>query len=255
MDEIKDISKKGQPSRFFDATPIRTKAFGQNTLGEQLYQRAERIVAAIHLLTNHVPQSEPIRTTLRSAGVELLSVLLGMRDDMRVPESQSFKNVESTIRKLISLSRLLVVSGYVSGQNSAVLVGALDDLALSLNASHKTALSENTPLNKEDLFVVAEAVRTQPLSDTSDKRQTVQIVKDKVQQRISTPRKKRAIGDRAAEITGVLGTQGKLGIKDIAASLPAYSEKMIQRELKDLVAGGRVKKFGSKRWSTYALAQ
>lgn len=60
---------------------------------------------------------------------------------------------------------------------------------------------------------------------------------------------------RAEEILSVLGAQGQLGIRDISAGLPTYSEKMIQRELKRLVDLGRVKKMGAKRWSMYTLAK
>mgnify|MGYP001611693170 FL=1 len=62
-------------------------------------------------------------------------------------------------------------------------------------------------------------------------------------------------GHRAEHILGVLGSKEKLGIKDIVSHLPEYSEKMIQRELKGLVALGRIKKTGSKRWSMYTLAR
>src|SRR3989344_3409976 len=66
--------------------------------------------------------------------------------------------------------------------------------------------------------------------------------------------KEEKLRTRTNRIVGVLTTQGQLGIKDIAASLPEFSEKMIQRELKRLVTQGRIKKAGSKRWSTYVLA-
>jgi hypothetical protein len=51
----------------------------------------------------------------------------------------------------------------------------------------------------------------------------------------------------------ILRVGGALGIKDIAANLPEYREKMIQRELLDLAAKGRIRKIGLKRWSKYSL--
>jgi DNA-binding HxlR family transcriptional regulator len=53
----------------------------------------------------------------------------------------------------------------------------------------------------------------------------------------------------------VLRSQGELGIKDVVSNLPEYSEKMIQRELAELVAAGRVKKTGLKRWSRYTYIE
>ena len=52
-------------------------------------------------------------------------------------------------------------------------------------------------------------------------------------------------------ILEVLRNGAELGIKEIAVNLPEYSEKMIQRELADLVTMGRVTKIGFKRWSKY----
>ena len=58
---------------------------------------------------------------------------------------------------------------------------------------------------------------------------------------------------REESIIGVLRSGGELGIRDIAANLPEYSEKMIQRHLVDLIEAGKVKKVGLKRWSRYSL--
>lgn len=55
-------------------------------------------------------------------------------------------------------------------------------------------------------------------------------------------------------IIEVLRTSADLGIKEIAVNLPEYSEKMIQRELADLVAAGTVRRVGIRRWSKYVLA-
>ena len=51
----------------------------------------------------------------------------------------------------------------------------------------------------------------------------------------------------------ILRLGGTLGIKDISANLPQYSEKMIQRELADLVLANKINKTGEKRWSRYQV--
>jgi len=58
---------------------------------------------------------------------------------------------------------------------------------------------------------------------------------------------------RGERIIDILKSGGILGIRDISANLPQYSEKMIQRELADLVETGKVRKLGAKRWSRYQL--
>jgi len=61
-------------------------------------------------------------------------------------------------------------------------------------------------------------------------------------------------GARANQILDILKLGGALGIKDIAANLPQYSEKMIQRELANLVVTRSVEKAGEKRWSKYRIS-
>lgn len=251
MDDIKDVAKKDNLSRFLDSTTIRTDAFGHNISGDRAYRRAERIAAAIHLVTNHIPENEPARAEARGAVIELLSSVLELRDEMRGHESQGVRNVASSVRKLISLVRILSVSGRISLQNADVLISALDELGVFLGSSQRTGLSESVPLSREDFALGATHV---PVSDTAKKKRMPRV-KDKVAQSGTVSGKVSPMHGRTEEIIGVLTSHGQLGIKDIAANLPEYSEKMIQRELKSLVEGGRVKKMGAKRWSTYALAQ
>jgi hypothetical protein len=64
-------------------------------------------------------------------------------------------------------------------------------------------------------------------------------------------RDEHSASNRADQIIDILKVGGTLGIKDIVANLPQYSEKMVQRELALLVGAGRVQKMGAKRWSKY----
>ena len=251
MDEIKDIEKKDSAPRFLKDTPVRSHAFGDNVSGERAYQRAERIAAAVHLVTSHVPEREPARIRARGASLDLLSGVLGLRDEMRSAGSAPLIAVQGTIRKLISLMRVLSVAGRLSVQNAEALIGALDDLGVFLVSSRRTPLSESVSLSREDFIEPANATRIRrqepssafwrgPLKDIKGQKGRVS---DKSKGHI-----------RTQNVLSVLGSKSELGIRDIIAHLPEYSEKMIQRELKGLVALGRVKKTGSKRWSIYSLA-
>ncbi|OGG57883.1 hypothetical protein A2853_03040 [Candidatus Kaiserbacteria bacterium RIFCSPHIGHO2_01_FULL_55_17] len=254
MDDIKDIAQKSHVSQFLDSTTIRTDVFGQNVSGDRAYRRAERIVVAIHLVTNHIPAGEPVRVAVRSAGLRLLSSILGLRDEMRAPGSEALKGTETQIRKLISFMQVTSASGHVSSQNAGALIAALDELGVFLVSSQRTGLSETVLLNKDELLTLGTKHAAHSISDTRHKKRS-QYIKDVSGQSGGVSDSDTKAHGRAEEIVGVLGTKGQLGIKDIAANLPEYSEKMIQRELRDLVAIGRVKKAGAKRWSTYALAQ
>ncbi len=250
MDEIKDIAKKDQ-SQFLDEVIIRTHPFGHNISGARAYARAERLIAAIHLVTNHIPRDEPGRALARRAGIHLLSAILLLRDEMRVSGSPALGRVQALIRKLISLIRVLSVAGYISAQNLEALVGAFDELGVFLVSSQKTPLSERVVLSKDELLTSGSTlVHMRPT--VSPRKPT--SVKDRIKDIDKMSDRTDKTYSRIEGILAILGSQGQLGIKDIAANLPEYSEKMIQRELKVLVARGRVKKTGSKRWSMYALA-
>ena len=255
MDEVKDIEKRDRPLDHFDSRTIRTDAFGHNTVADHAYRRVEKIVAAIHLLTNHLPPEEPLRSVIRQESLKLLSDVLNTQFEMRASESSSLKQAKALIRKLMSLVQIIRVAGHVSDQNAGIIVGALDDLGDFLSSSQRSELSEAVSLDVHDFYdlKVPEAQRPR-ISDKVIRRRKQSRIKQYVPS-IAAGEGAPEIQDRRQEIVGVLGTRGQVGIKDIAVSLPAYSEKMIQRELKSLVTLGRVKKMGAKRWSTYALAQ
>jgi hypothetical protein len=66
----------------------------------------------------------------------------------------------------------------------------------------------------------------------------------------------RTEGDRDGRrniILSLLKEKSSLNVRDIAKSLPAISEKTIQRELLAMVAEGVLLKKGERRWSVYSL--
>lgn len=258
MENAKDIQKTDNLSHFLESQ-VRTNPFGNNISGERIYRRAERIVVALYLLTNHIPQEEPSRIEVRKAGFDLLSHILMLDEEMRAPTSHIFHNTLTIIRKLISIVRIYPAGGYISFQNAHVTAEALDELANFLLVSQRSTLSENITLSKDDLLgpegpIVPSVVkRTQhlqaasPIKDKIDKQASIKDNKDTNR----TQEEGGSLDRRSISILNILKSQGIVGIKDIAANLPEYSEKMIQRELAQLVSLGRVKKIGFKRWSRY----
>ena len=254
MDGIKATDKKDSIAHFLNDKAIRTNPFGDNLSGARMYLRAEKIVAAVYLVTRHISENEPSRVHAREATIGLLQSLLSLRDEMRVSGSHAVTQAYIAIRKLMSLIRVLSIGGNLSMANAEILIDALDDLGSLLNASQKTALSESVVLSREDFLGATKTSGMHDYAEGSSKGHSRRSIKD-VRKRIGEQSDTNHKGRRAENILGVLGANGKLGIKDIAAHLPEYSEKMIQRELKDLVANGKARKSGSKRWSMYTLAQ
>ena len=250
-------------ARFLDTHVVRTNPFGRNTSGEKAYRRAERIVGAIHLISNHVPQGEPVREMARAVALRLLSDILLLRDGMRISGSTRIRRAHATLRHLISLVRTFTIAGYVSLQNAEVIVEALDDLGNFLNVSQRSGFADRITISKDDLMPVegqivhsdrSASVGLKSISDIKDRSISDSVtVKDKSGVQLKGESGEQ-FSPRARAVLDVLRLGGQFGIRDIASNLPEYSEKMIQRELVDLAAKSRVVKTGRKRWSKYSLA-
>lgn len=254
MDDVKDI-KKDQVTRFLGNKTLRVQAFGSNVSAERAYRRAERVSAGIYLVTNHIADHEPSKRRARRMSLDLLAVMLELVDGLRNPEAPATRKTHRCIRELISIMRLLAISGHVSQQNSEMIIEALDDLANFLLVSQRTTLSEDVALKKDDFLDEGYQATAHRVSDKKPQRTSSVSVKDRSGGMRPSVQNGNSIGQRSGQIAAVLRNQGQLGIKDIMANLPEYSEKMIQRELKALVDRGQVRKLGSKRWSRYALAE
>ncbi len=249
MDESTDNPRSTQLSKFFDEQSFQTNPFGANQSADRAYRRGERIVAALYLITNHISAEEQLRLSIRREALTLLERILSLRDTLR-PESENVEVCRASIRYIISLVRMLSVTGLVSIQNTSVVIEGLDELGNFLSTSKTSTLSENVSLSRKDLF----EINTTPLKDIKDslviKDRT--IIKDKTNMSEKVTNKD-GLSVRELSIAAILRSGGELGIKDIASNLPEYSEKMIQRDLVRLVSVGRVKKTGLKRWSRYSI--
>lgn len=253
---VKDNVHKTDIGLFLDQT-LRTNPFGHNLSGEHVYRRAERAAAALHLVTNHIAADEPVRGLVRKESITLLHLSLGLRSELRAHGSELFKRTRASIRKLISLVRLLGVSGFASVQNTQILVDALDELGNALLTAERSVLAEETPLSREDLMPRRlESVRESAAparANVSREPRTVggrSILKDRTVMDAGVNTSQQSM--RSERILDILRSGGTLGIKDITANLPEYSEKMVQRELALLSSIGKVTKTGAKRWSKYS---
>ncbi len=254
MDTQKDSQKTDEVIKFLDYQTLKSNPFGNNRVGERLYRHAERLASAVVLLTVHVSESDVLRAEARKSVLEVLSKALAVRDQMRSPNSHEVNDLKIAVRKVISMLRLLGIAGSISFQNVEIITEALDDLMSFISVSRRSNLSDSVSFSKEDLFGAREAQRF--VEDRRPQRVDREGSESKEASATATgtgegSTSSSAISSRARSILEVLRVHGELGIRDVASNLPEYSEKMIQRELVDLVRDGHVKKTGLKRWSRY----
>jgi hypothetical protein len=249
MDAQRDIQKSDAISRFFDK-PLMRGGLSLNQSFERLYRRTERVVAGLFLATNHISATDPLRDVIRETGLGLLDDAIALRDEMRTLESGNISAFKASARYAVSLLRMLTVSGALSMQNSSVLIEAIDDLGNFLVLAQNTPLSETVSFTRQD-FIESTPMALKDIKDTREVKDG-KDVKDR--NNMSDNSSKRVHNIRKQAVLEVLRSGGELGIADIAANLPEYSTKMIQRDLAELIDAGNVKKSGSKRWSRYSLA-
>jgi len=251
----KKETAKDRIGEYFDNRPLRTDPFFGNIIAEDGYKRAERISAAIHLMTSHIENSEPLKYSLRSESILLLDCALLIQGELRAAASEHVRKMQGSIRKLISLVSLAGVAGRVSGSNAHLLVDALDDLGGFLLGAQRSAIADSVLLQKEDLVPRLEPKNISSTQRMFGKKTEVSAkdvtVKDKIKDGAVKPHN----ASRSQRILAVLAGRDALAIKDVLSVLPEYSEKMIQRDLAALVNVGSVVKIGEKRWSRYSLAK
>jgi len=255
MDEIKDI-EQSVFSKLLDPA-LQTNPFGINRSGERAYRRAERIVAGIILLTNHILGEDDLRRLSRNIALSLLTQILDLKDEMRSLSSGKMRDLQVSIRHLISLVKMMVFSGFVSFQNAEVVTAALEELNTFVTVSARSALSESLQLSKEDFMDTHGPYKGQA-KDIKDRVRIRDNVSIKDMSVISgTPPRQSGnatvLNQKSEGILSVLKAGGEQSLPDVAAHLPEYGEKTIQRELALLVERGIVKRTGLKRWSRYSL--
>lgn len=260
MDSIKDTRGVQEVSKLLDNQQLKTNPFGQNVSGEQAYRRAERIATALHLLTNHIPDDEPARSHARGLSREMLSIILSLRDGFRASGGVKIRSAHACIRELISLIKILAISGFISFQNAETMNEALDELGHFLAAAQRTMLAENVSLSTGDFAVQRDPhirVGTQKYKKTNTQ-ETIKDTKDT--SKTSSTGVEMGIKDtqtaaRSLVILNILKTGPALGIKDIAAYFPEVSEKTVLRVLNDMIVTRSIRAIGEKRWRKYLIQQ
>ena len=262
MADVKDITNMSpEKDMTVFSNETKTDPFGHNVSSARAYARAERIAAAIYLLTRSVPESESLKALARDRSHTLIQLVLKLKDGFRNVQNESVRDVEACVREMVSVMRLLALSGYVSPQNADITIDALDDLVVFLKNAQHSLLAEKLVLSKGDFMPHereespspvgnrAPTVAPKPKSQTERR----QGVAHPAQPRATSPERGHQHGSRREAILALLKESGPLGIKDIASHITGCSEKTVQRELVALVGEDRVSKSGEKRWSRYAF--
>jgi hypothetical protein len=229
-----------------------------------LYKRIDNITAALYLVTNTLPESETMKSSLRLVSLKCLHGI-GSFIGKASADISSLHTLVAHILELSSLLNVSMWSGVLSEMNASVLqkeVSKINDTVVEIISKYRSNVMLNSNFfagidleQRQYKNSVLNTIKdTKPdLYKGHDKRH----IKDtKLQSQPATTSLN--INDsesrmkRREIILQLLSERSNLSIKDFSAVIQSYSEKTIQRELLAMVEEGLLKKQGERRWSTYS---
>jgi len=232
--------------------------FGDNYACAHAYKKLEKVLIALYLVTNFVPEGEPARTILRDKSTRVLSDILELRFGFHSTDSKELDRVIASLYETISLLNILHVAGFISSMNLDILKRELGGLIVFLREVENSEVSEKVRFN-DDTFKVEEGdkglygrhgIKDKDMS--LNKRHTNTALSHGTG-RVRKVSASGSLKERKDIIINLVRDKNSVNIKDISAVITNCSEKTIQRALIALVHEGILKKEGERRWSTYSL--
>jgi hypothetical protein len=158
--------------------------------------------------------------------------------------------VVADIFSLLSKVRLATTSGFISKENSPILLNEYEQLAerfsLSVHPSPFTSIQDFSVSEIES----SEGPERQPrLTQETQLSKGQDINKGQANGQVKDSHKGQS--PRMEKILQFVRSNANSSIKEIASVIKGCSEKTIQRELAVLIQQGLIKKVGERRWSVY----
>ncbi len=208
-----------------------------------LYNKSERITAALFLVSNTMAGDEILKTKIRSLGLDLVSLCISLKDNTEANSHSLLKTLERKVLELVSLLNITSISGFISEMNACILKKEFEYFLKSISDLIHFVETSKLAISKE-FFENGNNNDKAPLKDNYSQRI---FLKDKPQDKIGRK------NQRNKDIFNLISRKGDVNIKDIASFIKGCSEKTVQRELNMLIKSGLIKKEGERRWSRYSL--
>ncbi len=251
-----------------------TILFAGDSYGLFVFQKTERLVRAIYLLTSHMSDKEPMKERTRTLANEMLGTVLAMSDRVWGEEAYQ-KSLLSAISETSIIFDIAENTKMMSKMNHQIITLELKKLAdflvtSSTNYSSAKIAFEPNLFDGDYNYIPEQAFqsgsRLQNLNnkmadDTvkdNDKGQKDSVLDNTNENKslIKNTNSEKVVKDKDSRreiILSMLKSGVGLTIKDFAKNINDCSEKTIQRELLSLVSKGLLKKEGERRWSKYFM--
>jgi hypothetical protein len=268
------VSSSGQKNPIFrDKISV---LFANDSYGLFVFQKTEKIVKAVYLLTSLMSDKEPMKERSRTLVNGILENVLNVSERVW-NEDKNNKKILSSISEIILLFEVAEYTGMMSKMNKQIKNTELQKLSNFIISSYENSSSakvvfEQNMFDKNYDYVPKNTFNGLSFSNNQntiqkDDEQTLNII-NKGQDEMSDmslnnktsfikivhPQKKiKDKNNRQDIIFKMLNGGAKLTIKDFAKNIKGCSEKTIQRELISMLEKGVLKKEGERRWSKYFL--
>lgn len=251
--------------------------FGLNSELIFLKKKVENIGIALYLISDKIKDNPDIRDSLKNASSTLItsaSIIIqhdSLSDTSKTRGAQvtglssCLKNVLSALSLSLSHIKIGYLTQAISPMNFSIVQQQLVDIMIHVDGLINSAGGDHlkAQLKQIDFFTHAKwpsqhhrepavPVHKGHINIMSDMNLNKSFKADKAQSVAPSDLKDRK-EKRKNAIIALLSTKSGLTVKDFLAVISDCSEKTIQRELIELVAGGVLKKEGERRWSRYSL--
>lgn len=220
-----------------------------------LAKKIQKIVTALYLVTSHIKDSDPLKWSIRTKALELMSQVADLKDIDVFSKEAVLEKAMKDVSVIIDELRLAHDVHLVNALNFSILTSEIENFLREINVYKSVDLKIGlvAPFqidhqgSMQQPEVVSEDARKRLAATVPDKGHKGQI-KDN---RNAQPRN--PDGDRRKIIVDMLRKHANLTIKDFTVAIKNCSAKTIQRELMAMVTEGVLYKKGDRRWSTYSL--
>lgn len=213
--------------------------------------KTERLSIAIHILTSHLSDREPLREELRRSSLRLVTDTRALTESL-YGEAIDPEHLAVLVDDVISGLYVARGAKLISEANGQVLEREYLELRKyfsqdRLTRSELIDVSSLSVPSKPTSYTPSHDIDSTP-APAGDKNPKGHQLIDKKVMSVNTS----TFASRKETILGIVKPGNVYSLGDVAAALPQVSEKTVQRDLLSLVEQGVLKKTGERRWSRYS---
>lgn len=227
----------------------------------EIYNKSCRLSTAVFLISNLMDDKEILKTKIKNLSLDIVSLSVKLKDILFLENDiRLITDIEKCSLELMSLLNIASLSGLISKMNADILKEEFQNFNVELGkfyekseddkvGSVRSIFSETSlPVNSPDLNLIRPEI-SHDLKSTNAINEHKYVLPSEPSNGNGHRRKDL----RKSTILNFIKGHNNVSIKDIVPHIVGCSEKTVQRELLELIAEGKIKKVGERRWSKYSV--